>query len=80
MPPHTFIHAFEVARTTAGGREVGGSGITLPYSRKLLKINRRNSESRAMLASALPSRDGGRPKANENDAFCMLVFSPVYNQ
>lgn len=38
--------------------------ITPPNSRKWLKINRRNSESRAMLASALPSRDGGRPKAN----------------
>ena len=27
-------------------------------------LNRRSSERKAMLASALPSRDGGRPKVN----------------
>ena len=31
MPPLTYIHASETARTTAGGRCVGGGKIT-PYS------------------------------------------------
>jgi len=30
MPPLTYIHASEAARTTAGGRGVGGR-ITPPY-------------------------------------------------
>ena len=29
MPPLTYIHASEAARTTAGGRGVGGGRITL---------------------------------------------------
>lgn len=49
MPPLTSIHAFEAVRTTAGGKVVSGA-------------NRRSSERKAMLASALPSCDGGRPK------------------
>ena len=32
MPPLTYIHASEAARTTAGGRGVGGGKITSPYS------------------------------------------------
>ena len=31
MPPLTYIHASEAARTTAGGRIVGGGRIT-PHS------------------------------------------------
>ena len=31
MPPLTYIHASEAARTTVGGRGVGGGRIT-PYS------------------------------------------------
>lgn len=30
MPPLTYIHASEAARTTAGGRGVGGGRITPP--------------------------------------------------
>jgi len=32
MPPLTYIHASEAARTTAGGGGVGGGRITPPYS------------------------------------------------
>ena len=32
MPPLTYIHASEAARTTAGGRGVGGGKITPLYS------------------------------------------------
>ena len=31
MPPLTYIHASEAARTTAGGWGVGGSIFTPPY-------------------------------------------------
>jgi len=31
MPPLSYISASEAARTTAGGRGVGGSKITPPY-------------------------------------------------
>ena len=31
MPPLTYIHAFEAARTTAGGRGVRGGKITPPH-------------------------------------------------
>ena len=33
MPPLTYIHASEAARTTAGGRGVGGGKITHPTYR-----------------------------------------------
>ena len=33
MPPLTYIHASEAARTTAGGRGVGGSIFTPPLYR-----------------------------------------------
>ena len=32
MLPLTYIHASEAARTTEGGRGVGGGKITSPYS------------------------------------------------
>ena len=38
MPPLTYIHASEAARTTAGGRGVGGGKITPPTACKWLKI------------------------------------------
>lgn len=40
MPPLTYIHASEAARTTAGGRDVGGGIFTPPTGRKWLNINR----------------------------------------
>ncbi len=40
MPPLTYIHASEAARTTAGGRSVDGGISTPPTGRKWLNINR----------------------------------------
>ena len=39
MPPLTYIHASEAARTTAGGRGVGGGRITPPTACKWLRTD-----------------------------------------
>ena len=39
MPPLTYIYASEAARTTAGGRGVGGGRITPPTACKWLRID-----------------------------------------
>ena len=51
MPPLTYIHASEAARTTAGGRGVGGGRITPPTACKWLK-NRRGRSVRSLAGVA----------------------------
>lgn len=68
MPPLTYIHASEAARTTAGGRGVGGGRITPPTSCKWLKIDDFGARGAGGRKARYCSAEG------QGRAFCVLVF------
>ena len=69
MPPLTYIHASEAARTTAGGRGVGGSKSTPPTACKGLGIN----ENGARVAGVHKARLC--PATGRRRAFSCVLFS-----
>ena len=75
MPPLTYIHGFEAARTTAGGgtadgvsgRAVGGGKITPPTCCKWLNFN----ENGARVAGSWKARFC--PAEGQGRAFCVCI-------
>lgn len=60
MLPLTYIHAFEAARTTAGGRGVGGGKITPPTACKGLGINENGAKVAGVHKACLCPATGRR--------------------
>ena len=54
MSPLTYIHASEAARTTAGGRDVGGGKNTPPTACKWLRIDEFSARGGFLRACVLP--------------------------
>ena len=79
MPPLTYIHASEAARTTAGGRGVGGGKIPPPTACKWLRTDGAAREKPSVLGlfRVAPAEDrrsiaenGARGAGGRKARFC----------
>ena len=65
MPPLTYIHASEAARTTAGGRGVGGGKIPPPTACKWLRTDGAAREKPSVLGLFRVATEEDRRSINE---------------